>query len=369
MSTEISYADKVAKAVDGRSEMFDLMSRHDHEQVVFTYDPSCGYKGIIAIHNTALGPALGGTRFWNYESDYDALIDVLRLSRGMTYKAAVAGLNLGGGKAVIIGDNRTQQREMVMRAHGRAVESLGGRYYTAEDVGTSVADMDYIHMETENVVGMAGKSGDPSPVTAYGTYRGIKACSLKKFGTDDLAGRTVVIQGAGHVGYFLAEDLRGEGATVFVADIDGDRVQRCVDELGCEAVGVDEVYEVSADVFAPCALGAILNDETIPKLGVQIVAGAANNQLAKSRHAAMLEERDILYAPDYVINAGGLINVYSELAGWTLERSKRKAGEIYSTLLAIFEVAEADGITSAEAADEVALRRVHAVTQLHRTYV
>ena len=369
MSTEASYADRVAETLEGRREIFDLLSQHDHEQVVFTYDPSSGYKGIIAIHNTALGPALGGTRFWNYASDYDALIDVLRLSRGMTYKAAVAGLNLGGGKAVIIGDNRTPKREMIMRAHGRAVESMGGRYYTAEDVGTSVADMDYIHMETEHVVGMAGRSGDPSPVTAYGTYRGIKACSLKKFGTDELADRSVVIQGAGHVGYFLAEDLRGEGAKVFVADIDDDRVQRCVDELSCEAVGVDEVYDVDADVFAPCAMGAILNDDTIPRLNVQIVAGAANNQLARSRHAAMLEERDILYAPDYVINAGGLINVYSELAGWTLERSKRKAGEIYSTLLAIFEVAASEGITSAKAANEVALRRVHAVTQLHRTYV
>jgi leucine dehydrogenase len=369
VSTEASDADRVAETLEGRREIFDLLSQHDHEQVVFTYDPSSGYKGIIAIHNTALGPALGGTRFWNYASDYDALIDVLRLSRGMTYKAAVAGLNLGGGKAVIIGDNRTPKREMIMRAHGRAVESMGGRYYTAEDVGTSVADMDYIHMETEHVVGMAGRSGDPSPVTAYGTYRGIKACSLKKYGTDELADRSVVIQGAGHVGYFLAEDLRGEGATVFVADIDDDRVQRCVDELGCEAVGVDEVYDVDADVFAPCAMGAILNDDTIPRLNVQIVAGAANNQLARSRHAAMLEERDILYAPDYVINAGGLINVYSELAGWTLERSKRKAGEIYSTLLAIFEVAASEGITSAKAANEVALRRVHAVTQLHRTYV
>jgi len=352
VSTEASYADRVAETLEGRREIFDLLSQHDHEQVVFTYDPSSGYKGIIAIHNTALGPALGGTRFWNYASDYDALIDVLRLSRGMTFKAAVAGLNLGGGKAVIIGDNRTPKREMIMRAHGRAVESMAGRYYTAEDVGTSVADMDYIHMETEHVVGMAGRSGDPSPVTAYGTYRGIKACSLKKFGTDELADRSVVIQGAGHVGYFLAEDLRGEGATVFVADIDDDRVQRCVDELGCEAVSVDEVYDVDADVFAPCAMGAILNDDTIPRLNVQIVAGAANNQL-----------------PDYVINAGGLINVYSELAGWTLERSKRKAGEIYSTLLAIFEVAASDGITSAKAANEVALRRVHAVTQLHRTYV
>jgi leucine dehydrogenase len=359
----------VEQAKEALPEIFDLMAEHDHEQVVFFFEPSCGYRGIIAIHDTALGPALGGTRFWNYATDAEALIDVLRLSRGMTFKAAVAGLNLGGGKAVIIGDNKTTHREMVMRAHGRAVESLGGRYITAEDVGTSVEDMDYIHMETSHVVGMAGKSGDPSPVTAYGTYRGIKACALKRYGSDALTDRSVVIQGAGHVGYYLAQDLREEGAKVFVADIDAGRVQRCIDELGCESVAVEEVYDVEADVFAPCALGAILNDETIPRLNVDIVAGAANNQLARSEHAKALQERDILYAPDYVINAGGLINVYSELAGWTLERSKRKAGEIYRTLLHIFEIAEDAGITNAEAADEVAMRRVSQVARLHRTYV
>lgn len=350
-------------------EIFDLMAAHDHEQVVFFHEPSCGYRGIIAIHDTALGPALGGTRFWNYATDAEAVIDVLRLSRGMTFKAAVAGLNLGGGKAVIIGDNKSTHREMVMRAHGRAVESLGGRYITAEDVGTSVEDMDYIHMETGHVVGMAGKSGDPSPITAYGTYRGIKACALKRYGSDALTDRSVVIQGAGHVGYYLAQDLREEGAKVFVADIDGGRVQRCIDELGCEAVTVDEVYDVEADVFAPCALGAILNDATIPRLKVDIVAGAANNQLERAEHAKALLEKDILYAPDYVINAGGLINVYSELAGWSLERSKRKAGEIYRTLLHIFEIAEDAGITNADAADEVAMRRVGQVARLHRTYV
>jgi leucine dehydrogenase len=357
------------QAKEAMPEIFDLLAEHDHEQVVFFYEPSCGYRGIIAIHDTALGPALGGTRFWNYATDAEALIDVLRLSRGMTFKAAVAGLNLGGGKAVIIGDNKTTHREMVMRAHGRAVESLGGRYITAEDVGTSVEDMDYIHMETGHVVGMAGKSGDPSPVTAYGTYRGIKACALKRYGSDALTDRSVVIQGAGHVGYYLAQDLREEGARVIVADIDSGRVQRCIDELGCESVDVDEVYDVEADVFAPCALGAILNDETIPRLKVDIVAGAANNQLARAEHAKALQERDILYAPDYVINAGGLINVYSELAGWSLERSKRKAGEIYRTLLHIFEIAEDAGITNAEAADEVAMRRVSEVARLHRTYV
>jgi len=359
----------VEKARDEMPEIFDLMGEHEHEQVVFFYEPSCGYRGIIAIHDTSLGPALGGTRFWNYASDTEAVIDVLRLARGMTYKAAVAGLNLGGGKSVIVGDNKTTHREMVMRAHGRAVESLGGRYITAEDVGTSVEDMDYIHMETGHVVGMAGKSGDPSPVTAYGTYRGIKACALKRYGTDSLDSRSVVIQGAGHVGYFLAQDLREEGAKVFIADIDESKVDRCVEELGCEAVGADEVYDVDADVFAPCALGAILNDDTIPRLKVEIVAGAANNQLKRQHHAKMLQDREILYAPDYVINAGGLINVYSELAGWSLERSKRKAGEIYRTLLNVFEIAEDAGLTNAEAADEVAIRRVGQVAKLHRTYV
>lgn len=360
---------QVEKARDVMPEIFDLMGEHDHEQVVFFYEPSCGYRGIIAIHDTSLGPALGGTRFWNYASDSEAVVDVLRLARGMTYKAAVAGLNLGGGKSVIVGDNKTTHREMIMRAHGRAVESLGGRYITAEDVGTSVEDMDYIHMETGHVVGMAGKSGDPSPVTAFGTYRGIKACALKRYGTDSLQDRSVVIQGAGHVGYFLAQDLREEGAKVFIADIDESKVERCVEELGCESVGADEVYDVDADVFAPCALGAILNDSTIPRLKVEIVAGAANNQLKRQHHAKMLQDREILYAPDYVINAGGLINVYSELAGWSLERSKRKAGEIYRTLLHIFEIAEDSGLTNAEAADEVAIRRVGQVAKLHRTYV
>ena len=368
--TATEAMDATAEAVGAsRAELFDLLGEYDHEQVVFTYEPSFGYKGIIGIHNTSLGPALGGTRFWRYASDYDALVDVLRLSRGMTFKAAVAGLNLGGGKAVIIGDNKTQQREMIMRAHGRAVQTLGGRYITAEDVGTSVEDMDYIHMETDHVVGMAGKSGDPSPITAFGTYRGIKACAMRKFGEDSLAGRSVVVQGAGHVGYYLVELLVGEGAKVFVSDIDQSKIDAVVEAFGAEVVDVNEVYSVEADVFAPCALGAILNDDTIPQLQVQIVAGAANNQLAKAHHAQTLREKGILYAPDYVINAGGLINVYSELADWTLERSKRKAGEIYSTLLQIFELAESSGLTTAEAADEVAMRRVQRVANLHRTFV
>jgi len=351
---------------DEGHELFDLLSSMGHEQVVFSHDPSCDYRGIIAVHDTTLGPALGGTRFWPYESDRGAVIDVLRLSRGMTYKAAVAGLNLGGGKAVIIGDNKTRDREMLMRAHGRAVDSLGGRYITAEDVGVSVEDMDLVHMETEFVVGIQGRSGDPSPVTAYGVYRGIKACAHKRYGEDSLKERAVAVQGAGHVGYHLCRYLTEEGAKVYVADIDDAKTGRAAADLGVEVVPTEQIYLVDADIFAPCALGAILNDTTIPALEVDIVAGAANNQLDRPEHADMLRERRILYAPDYVINAGGLINVYSELVGWSLERANRKAGEIYNVLLAIFDLAETEGMTSSEAADRVAERRLERVGRLHR---
>jgi len=350
-------------------EIFDRLSEMGHEQVVFSHDPSCGYRGIIAVHDTTLGPALGGTRFWDYASDGDAVTDVLRLSRGMTYKAAVAGLNLGGGKAVIIGDNKTRDREMLMRAHGRAIDSLGGRYITAEDVGVSVEDMDFVHMETEFVVGIQGRSGDPSPVTAFGVYRGIKACALKRYGDDDLRSRSVAIQGAGNVGHHLARYLTEEGAKVFIADIDETRTAACADELGAEVVDPEAIYDVEADIFAPCALGAIVNEDTIPRFQFDIVAGAANNQLASAEQRAQLQDEGILYAPDYVINAGGLINVYSELAGWSLERSQRKAGEIYNVLLTIFDLAESEGVTSGFAADRVAERRLERVGRLHRAPV
>ena len=348
-------------------ELFDLIAEYGHEQVIFSHEPSCGYRGIMAIHDTTLGPALGGARFWRYGSDMEALIDVLRLSRRMTYKAAVAGLNLGGGKSVIIGDNQTGDREFIMRAHGRAVNSMGGRYITAEDVGTSVEDMDYVHMETEWVVGIMGRSGDPSPVTAYGAYRGIKACALRRYGSEELGDRSVAVQGVGNVGYNLCRYLAKEGAKVFVADIDEAKTTRVVDELGAEAVESEEIYAVEADVFAPCALGAVINERTVAKLTVDIVAGAANNQLESAGDDSILEDRGILYAPDYVINAGGLINVYSELAGWSLERSKRKAGEIYHTLLQLFDLATAEGITSAEAADRLAEQRLERVARLHRS--
>ena len=365
---DVEVVDALAEQADASpTEIFELLSRYNHEQVLFSHEPSCGYRGIIALHDTTLGPGLGGTRFWDYSTDRDALIDVLRLSRGMTYKAALAGLNLGGGKSVIIGDNKTRDREMLMRAHGRAVESLGGRYITAEDVGTSVEDMDFVHMETEWVVGILGRSGDPSPVTAYGVYQGIKACALKRFGSAELGDRSIAVQGAGHVGHNLCRYLSEEGAKLIVTDIDETRAARAADELGAEVVEPNDIYEAEADVFAPCALGAVLNDSTIPLLRVKIVAGAANNQLERAEHDNALQERGILYAPDYVVNAGGLINVYSELAGWSLERSKRKAGEIHNVLLAIFELAESEGVTSAEAADRLAERRLLRVAQLHRS--
>ncbi len=350
-------------------EVFELLAEYGHEQVLFTHEPSCGYRGIIAIHDTTLGPTLGGTRFWNYDSDTEALIDVLRLSRGMTYKAAVAGLNLGGGKSVIIGDPKTRDRELLMRAHGRAVESLGGRYITAEDVGTTVEDMDFVHMETDWVVGILGRSGDPSPVTAYGTYRGIKACALKRYGSDALAERSVAVQGVGNVGYHLCRYLAEEGTRLFASDIDERKLERVADELGAEVVGPEAIYGVDADIFAPCALGAVINERTVPELRVDIVAGAANNQLEKEEDDRLVAERGILYAPDYVINAGGLINVYSELAGWSLERSKRKAAEIYNTLLQIFELADSEGVTTAEAANRIAERRLERVAHLHRSSI
>lgn len=350
-------------------EIFERIAEHHHEQVLFCHEPAANYRGIIAIHDTTLGPALGGTRFWDYETDEEALIDVLRLSRGMTYKAAVAGLNLGGGKAVIIGDPKTQRREALFRAHGRFIESLKGRYITAEDVGTSVEDMDYVHMETEHVTGILGRSGDPSPVTAYGVFRGIKACVHERYGRDSVENSHVAVQGLGHVGYHLCRYLTNEGARLTVTDIDPAKVGRTIEELGAESVAPDQIYNVEAQVFAPCALGAVVNDETIPQFSFEIIAGGANNQLAEERHGGELERRGILYAPDYVINAGGLINVYGELNGWSPDRAKRKAGEIHDTLDQLFELAREQGIPTHEAADRLAERRIDQIARIQQSWV
>ncbi|MBC7562834.1 MAG: Glu/Leu/Phe/Val dehydrogenase [Gemmatimonadaceae bacterium] len=349
-------------------KLFDTIAAMGHEQLVLNFDKSSGYRGVIAIHDTTLGPALGGTRFWQYGSDEEAIIDALRLARGMTYKNAVAGLNLGGGKAVIIGDNRTLNREMLFRAHGRFVDSLGGRYVTAEDVGTSTTDMDFVHMETDYVSGLQGASGDPSPVTARGVFRAMQATAKYRWGSDDLSGRTVAIQGCGNVGYNLARELHAVGATLIVADIDAERVKRVMHDTGARGVDVAEVLNQKADILAPCALGGGMNDDTIPKLRVELVVGAANNQLLEDRHGDMLEARGVTYAPDYVVNAGGVINVYSELAGWDRTRSLRKADEIYQTILGVFDIAKADGVTSHVAADRLAERRIEAVRGMVRTW-
>src|SRR6059058_4171388 len=349
-------------------KIFDTIAEMGHEQLVLCQDSASGYRGIIAVHSTVLGPALGGTRFWRYATDEEAIVDALRLARGMTYKNAAAGLNLGGGKSVIIGDNKTADREMIFRAHGRFVESLGGRYITAEDVGTSTADMDFVHMETKNVSGLAGRSGDPSPVTAHGVFRAIQAAAKDRWGSDDLSTRTVAVQGCGHVGYYLAKELHEAGAKLVATDIDGERVKRVVNEFAARGVTSDEIYGVQADIFAPCALGAIINDKTIPQLKVEIVAGAANNQLLEERHGDALEARGILYAPDYVANAGGVINVYSELAGWTSARAFRKADEIYDTILKVFAIAKSDRVPTYLAADRLAEQRIHAVNAMVRTW-
>ena len=349
-------------------KLFETLASLGHEQVVIGSDVGAGYRGIIAIHDTTLGPALGGTRFWNYASDDDAIVDALRLSRGMTYKNAVAGLNLGGGKAVIIGDNRTTNREMIFRAHGRFVETLGGRYVTAEDVGTSTADMDFVHMETDFVAGLANKSGDPSPVTAHGVFRAIEASAKWKWGSPSLAGKTVTVQGLGNVGTNLCRELNAAGAKLIVTDIRAERVKTVVDETGAKAVTGDEIYSTKADIFAPCALGAIINDDTLKLLKVDVVCGGANNQLHEpDRHGEALEKRGILYAPDFVANAGGVINVYGELAGWSRERALRKADEIFDTILGVYQIAKDDGVFSYLAADKLAERRIAAVHDLMRT--
>ncbi len=348
--------------------VFDHAENYDHEQVVFCRNDSVGLRAIIAIHDTTLGPALGGCRFYNYASEADALRDVLRLSRGMTYKAACAGLNLGGGKAVILGDPRRDKSESLLRAFGQFVDSLGGRYITAEDSGTSVADMDLIHVETTHVCGVsafAGGSGDPSPVTAWGVFHGIRAACEQVFGTDDLAGRRVAVQGVGNVGSNLVRYLTEAGASTVICDVDEERLAQVRDAHGSTVVPLDAIYAQDVDVFAPCALGGVLNDDTIPQLKCPIIAGGSNNVLDQmARHGAMLRDRRILYAPDYVINAGGLINVYAEIQGAPREKALRDAENIFHTLKSIFRLATERGITTAEASNLVAEERIRSVGSL-----
>ncbi|MCZ6560744.1 MAG: Glu/Leu/Phe/Val dehydrogenase [Gammaproteobacteria bacterium] len=345
-------------------ELFNTMDAKEHEQVVFFHCKHSGLKAIVAIHDTTLGPALGGLRMYNYGTEEEALKDVLRLSRGMTYKAAVAGLNLGGGKAVLIGDPKKDKSEELFRALGRFIGSLGGRYITAEDVGTSVEDMDYIYAETDRVVGVHevhGGSGDPSRFTAYGTLQGIRACLMKKYGHADVAKMSYAVQGVGHVGRHLVDMLREEGAKVFISDINDAAIQEVVSELGAEAVPLDDIYDTDADVFSPCAMGGVISEATIPRLKCSIVAGSANNQLDTDKCGTLLEEKGILYAPDYAINAGGLMNVAIELQGYDRKRAVMMVKTIYNIIGNIFQIADRDGIPSWQAADRLAQERIHAI--------
>lgn len=342
------------------------MEQYDYEQLVFCQDKQSGLKAIIAIHDTTLGPALGGTRMWTYESEEAAIEDALRLARGMTYKNAAAGLNLGGGKTVIIGDPRKDKNEEMFRAFGRYIQGLNGRYITAEDVGTTVEDMDIIHDETDFVTGISpafGSSGNPSPVTAYGVYKGMKAAAKAAFGTDSLEGKTVAVQGVGNVAYNLCRHLHEEGAKLIVTDINKEAVERAVAEFGARAVDPDDIYSQECDIYAPCALGATINDDTIPQLKAKVIAGAANNQLKETRHGDQIHDRGIVYAPDYVINAGGVINVADELYGYNSERALKKVEGIYGNIERVLEISNRDRIPTYLAADRLAEERIERMRQ------
>lgn len=338
------------------------MSKFNHEQILFCNDNATGLKAIIAVHNTVLGPALGGTRMWMYNNEMEALTDVMRLSRGMTYKNSISGLNLGGGKAVIIGDSRTMKSEALFRRFGKFVEGLAGKYITAEDVGIGTSDMVWVNMETNHVVGLPGKSGDPSPVTAQGVYMGMKACAKEQFGNDSLAGKNIVVQGVGHVGEYLVSYLAKENANIFISDIHQDTLKRVSQKYGATVVGLDEVYDVDMDIYAPCALGATVNDETLSRLKCSIIAGAANNQLANEAvHGVEVMKKGIIYAPDYALNAGGVINCYSEVKGLSSEWALSKANDIYGTISDIVKRSKSESVPTYQIANKMAEERIEAI--------
>lgn len=346
------------------SPVFGQLSFDNHEQIVFCNDEDTGLKAIIGIHNTTLGPALGGTRMWQYKTEWDALNDVLRLSRGMTYKAAITGLNLGGGKAVIIGDAKTQKNDDLMRRFGEFVHTLSGQYITAEDVGMETRDMDIIKGVTPHVTGVSesiGGSGNPSPVTAYGVFMGMKAAAKHKFGTDNLEGKKILVQGVGHVGETLVSHITDEGADVIINDINEARLEQLSKKYNAKVVLGNDIYGLDLDIYAPCALGATVNDVTIPQLKAQVIAGAANNQLEDEvKHGRMLREKGIAYAPDFLINAGGIINVYAEVEGYDKAESIKRTENIYNTTLDIFKLSEKEDITTHRAAFNIAQGRIDA---------
>jgi len=371
MSQAVSIPEK--EEIENKNfPLFNDLSGLEHEQLIFCSRPEAGLKAIIAIHNTTLGPALGGTRMWKYTSESEAVRDVLRLSRGMTYKAAISGLNLGGGKAVIIGDSRTDKSEGLFRAFGRYIDGLGGRYITAEDVGMTEQDMEWIFSETKYVTGIPkalGGSGNPSPVTAYGVYMGMKAAARKAYGSDSLEGLRIGIQGAGSVASYLASYLQKENAVLFITDIFEEKAKRVAKNTGASVVDPNEIYTMDLNIFSPCALGGVVNDDTVRHLQCDIIAGGANNILDdEQRHGELLKEQGIYYAPDYVINAGGIINISSELEGYNEEMALSKTSRIYDTTIKIFDYAEEHDIPTYRASNILAEQRIESVAKLGTVY-
>ncbi len=360
MTTDIIEVNDIKETV----AVFGNTSFDEHEQIVFCNDKETGLKAIIGIHNTTLGPALGGTRMWNYKNEAEALKDVLRLSRGMTYKSAITGLNLGGGKAVIIGDAKTQKNDALMRRFGEYVNSLGGKYITAEDVGMETRDMDIIREVTPYVTGISeekGGAGNPSPITAYGVYMGMKAAAKYRFGSDNLEGKTILVQGVGHVGETLVKHITEEGAKVIINDINKENLERVAKKYGATIHADLDIYGLDIDIYAPCALGATINDDTINRLKAKVIAGAANNQLQDEiKHGKMLKDKGIAYAPDFLINAGGIINVYAELVGYDKKEIIKKTENIYNTTLDIFNLSDKEDITTYQAAFNIAQQRIDA---------
>ena len=352
--------------------ILEQLSQSGHKKVVFCNDPTTGLKAIIAIHDTTLGPALGGVRMWNYNSEAEALEDVLRLSKGMTYKAAIAGLNVGGGTAVIIGDSRRQKTEALMRSFGRFVKNLNGEFIAGEDVGTTVRDMEYIRMETQHVTGVPeslGGAGNPAPYTAKGVYLGIKACVKEVFGTDELAGRSVVVQGTGNVGEHLVELLRNDNVEVYVTDINEDRMRVIARKYKAKAIEADKIFNIGADIYAPCALGATINDKTLKTMKFAIIAGSANNQLADEKvHGQILHDKGILYAPDYLINAGGIISCYSELTGFGKKRTIQLTENIYEATREVIKLSKSENIPTNLAASRIAEKRIEDIKKIKSSY-
>ena len=357
---------------DAKSSVIESMQALGHEQVVHFYDQSTGLKAIIAIHNTQLGPALGGTRMWAYANEAEALTDVLRLSRGMSYKAAITGLNLGGGKAVIIGDAKTQKSEALMRRFGKFVDGLSGRYITAEDVNVGTKDMEYIAMETRHVTGLPeflGGGGDPSPVTAYGVYLGMKSSAKEAYGNDSLEGKKILVQGIGKVGHHLVGYLAKENAIIYVNDINEDNLKAVAAEYKVQIVDSASMFDLDIDIYAPCALGATINDASLERLRCSIIAGAANNQLAdETIHGLLCQQKGILYAPDFLINAGGLINVSIELEGYNRDRAMRTTENIYASAKNVFRIAKAENISTNNAAKRLAEKRMEEIGRIKLSF-